>query len=220
MVEPRYAYADESGDPGYAFGENSSPRFVLGVILPEQPERLIDRLLALRRVLGKPATFEFRYHQANAAIRQAFFSVIRDESVAPLVAVIHKQYAPADFRRLGKPGIYSHALAGLALRAPVELTDCKLYLDGSGKQKQFLQGLKSQMRWACRVANHPEQSWQDIRLLDSTHPLIQCADMITGAVAEYANHGDRRWLDMIVAQITVLWHERFEMGEEKRNSLD
>ena len=54
MVEPRYAYADESGDPGYAFSANSSPRFVVGVILPEQPEQLIDQLLAVRRVLGIP----------------------------------------------------------------------------------------------------------------------------------------------------------------------
>ena len=95
-----------------------------------------------------------------------------------------------------------------------------MYLDGSGKQKEFLQGLKSQVRWASRVANRPEQSWQDIRLLDSTHPLIQCADMITGAVAEHANHGEGRWFDAISAQIAVLWHERFELDGEKRNSLD
>lgn len=220
MVEPRYAYADESGDPGYAFSANSSPRFVVGVILPEQPEQLIDQLLAVRRVLGKPATFEFRYHQANAAIRQAFFGVICDEPIAALVAVIHKQYAPADFRRLGKSGIYSHALAGLALHAPMGLANCKLHLDGSGKQREFLQGLKSQTRWACRVANRSEQSWRDIRLLDSTHPLIQCADMITGAVAEHANHGDRHWFDVISAQIVVLWHERFEQGGKKKNSPD
>ena len=220
MMKPYYAYADESGDPGYAFNKNASPRFVLGVILPEQPEQLIDRLLALRRALGRPATFEFHFRQANANMRQAFFEVIRTEPVNLLMAVIHKQYAPADFRRLGKLGIYSHTLAGLALHAPVKLTDCKLYLDGSGKQREFLQGIKSQVRWACRVAGHMEQSWQDIRLLDSTHPLIQCADMITGAVAEHLNHDDKRWLNAIAPKIGVLWHERFEAGGEKRNSPD
>lgn len=220
MIEPYYAYADESGDPGYAFNQNASPRFALGVILPEQPEQLIDRLLVLRRALGRPATFEFHFRQANANLRQAFFEAIQTERLNVLLAVIHKQYAPADFRRLGKSGIYSHALAGLALRAPAKLSDCKLYLDGSGKQREFLQGLKSQVRWACRVAGHVEQSWQDIRLLDSTHPLIQCADMITGAVAEYANHGDERWLNAVAPKVSVLWHERFESNGEKRNSPD
>jgi hypothetical protein len=44
--------------------------------------------------------------------------------------------------------------------------------------------------------------------------------MITGAVAEHANHGDIRWLNAISVQIAVLWHERFELGWGKRNSLD
>jgi hypothetical protein len=69
---------------------------------------------------------------------------------------------------------------------------------------------KSNVRWACRVANRPEQSFRDIRLLDSAHSLIQCADMVTGAVAEYINKDDPQWLDMISSHITVLWHERFE----------
>jgi hypothetical protein len=101
MRRLHYAYADESGDPGYAFSENSSPRFVLGVILPEQPEQLIDRLLALRRALGKPATFEFRYHQANAGIRQAFFDLLHDEPVSLLVAVIHQAVCACRFPPLG-----------------------------------------------------------------------------------------------------------------------
>jgi len=44
--------------------------------------------------------------------------------------------------------------------------------------------------------------------------------MITGAVADHANHNDDHWLAAISAQMAVLWHERFEMDGEKRNSLD
>lgn len=216
----RDAYADESGDPGYRFSENSSPRFVVGVVLPEQPEPLIDRLLALRRRLGRPATYEFHFRQSDARLRNAFFETLTMEKLQLLVAVIHKQQAPSDFRRLGKVGLYSHALAGLGLRAPFHLSDCKLHLDGDGKQKQFLQTLKSNVRWACRVAGRPEQSFRDIRLLNSTHTLIQCADMVTGAVAEQVNRGDGQWLDAILPQLAVLWHERFAQNEEKRNSLD
>lgn len=218
VMKPRAAYADESGDTGFAFDANSSRRFVMGVVIPDQPEQLVDRLLALRRYLGRPATFEFHFRQANAKTRHAFFDVLHDESLGVLVAVIHKQYAPADFRRLGKLGVYSHALAGLSLRSPVELSQCRVHLDGSGKQKQFLQSLKSNVRWACRVAGRPMQSPADIRLLDSGHTLIQCADMITGAVAEFANHGDSRWLDSLRPQLTVYWNERFDHKEQKNSS--
>jgi hypothetical protein len=112
-----YAYADESGDPGYQFSANSSPRFVVGIVLPEHPE-------------------------------------------------------------------------------------------------------ESNIRWAGRVAGRPEQSFHDIRLLNSIHPLIQCSDMITGAVAEHVNRGEAQWFDAIAPQIAVLWHERFAHNEEKRNSPD
>ena len=212
---PSHVYVDESGDAGYHFDASSSRRFVLGMVFPEQPEQVIDRLLALRRRLGKPATFEFHFRQADAATRTAFFEALTNEPLHGLIAVIHKEYAPADFRRLGKVGLYSHAIASLGLRASFPLAHCRLYLDGEGKQKQFLQQIKSNVRWACRVAGRYEQSPQDIRLLNSAHSLIQCADMFTGAVAEHVNHGDARWAEMLSSERTLVWHERFEFRTEK-----
>ena len=81
--------------------------------------------------------------QADTKTREAFFDVLCEEPLEVLVAVIHKQCAPADFRRLGKLGVYSYALAGLSLRALFEYSKCRVYLDGSGEQKRFLQSLNS-----------------------------------------------------------------------------
>jgi len=207
------AYADESGDAGYKFDTGSSRYFVMGVIFPEKPEQTIDRILTLRRTLGRSVTYEFHYRQADERVRDSFFVAVQEEPVKFLAAIIHKPFAPRDFRRLGKLGVYSHALAGIGLRAPFPLNQSKLHLDGSGKQKQFLQSLKSNVRWACRVADRPAQSWGDIRLLKSAHPLIQYADMFTGAVMDAVNHLNSRWLNLVLPQTTLLWHERFEDGE-------
>jgi len=192
----------------------------LGVILPAQPETTLDRIVALRRSLDKAATYEFHYHQADDRVCRHFFETVPDEADKVFIAVLHKRFAPADFRRLGKMGVYSHALAGLGLRAPFPLSMCKLHLDGSGRQKAFLQTLKTNIRWACRVAGRPQQSFKDIRLLESAHPLIQYADMVTGAVAAYVNGQDTRWFTLLSAQSTLLWHERFEDNESngKTNS--
>ena len=217
---PRHGYVDESGDAGYHLDAGSSRRFVVGIVFPDQPEQVIDSLLALRRKLGKPATFEFHFRQSDAVTRTAFFETLGNEPVLGLIAVIHKEFAPADFRRLGKVGLYSHALASLGLKAPFPLGQCRLFLDGKGKQKQFLQQVKSNVRWACRVAGRAEQSPQDIRLLNSAHALIQCADMFTGAVAEHVNHGDTRWIKMLSSERTLIWNERFDFQNEKQNSLD
>ena len=204
------AYADESGDTGYEFAAGSSRYFVLGILFPEKPEQTIDRILTLRRTLGKSVTYEFHYRQADEGVRSSFFVAVQEEPVKFLAAIIHKPFAPGDFRRLGKLGIYSHALAGIGLRTPFPLNQCKLHLDGSGKQKQFLQSLKSNVRWACRVADRPQQSWGETRLLESAHSLIQYADMVTGAVMEAANHQNSRWLDLCSHQVVLLWHERFD----------
>lgn len=217
-----HAYSDESGDTGYAFDAGSSRYFVLGVIFPEKPEQTVDRILALRRTLGKAVTYEFHFRQADERVRRSFFAAIQDEPVKFLAAIVHKPFAPGDFRRMGKLGVYSHALAGAGLRTPFPLNQCKLHLDGSGKQRQFLQLLKSNVRWACRLVNQPAQSWGEIRLLESSHPLIQYADMVTGAVMESVYHGNAQWLNLVAHQAILLWHERFEDEDasEKRNSPD
>lgn len=194
----------------------------MAVVFPEQPEQTIDMLLALRRNLGKAAPYEFHFHQADSRIRSHFFEAVQTERIVLLAAIIHKQFAPTDFRRLGKLGVYSHALAGLGLRAPFALVDCKLHLDGKGKQREFLQSLKSNIRWACRVASRPEQSFREIRLLESAHPLVQYADMVTGAISAHINDEGSQWFDLISAQLRVEWHERFEAITDsgKRNSPD
>ena len=180
------------------------------MIIPENPEALIDQILAARRRLGKPASYEFHFHQADLQCRDIFFEATAEEPIKISMAVVHKSFAPPDFQRSGKLGLYSHTIAGLLLRSPVHLSKCKLYLDGHGKQKQFLQTLHANIRSICRLAKQPERSFREIRLLDSAHTLIQCADMITGAVAVYVNKAEARWFDRIKSRITVLWHERFE----------
>ena len=210
MSDLIYAYADESGDTGYQFDAASSPRFVLGIVIAEQPEQMIDKLLALRRKLGRPTTHKFHYRLTDAIERRAFFETVQYEPIRVFAAVIHKQHAPRDFRKQGKLGLYSHAIAGLCLRASIEFKHCKLLLDGGSKQKQFIDQLKSSVRWARRVANRPEQSFQNIRMLDSGNPLIQCADMITGAAAEQAEKGASKWMDMLAPSVSLVWHERFD----------
>ena len=111
---------------------------------------------------------------------------------------------------MGKQGLYNHAIAGLCLRSPVPLHKCKLHLDGSGKQARFLNHLKTAVRYACRLAERPEQGFKDIRVLDSGNPLIQCADMITGAASEKAEKGHSAWMAMLSDKVAVSRVENFK----------
>ena len=188
---------------GYQFQTGSSPRFVLGIFLPEQEEACVDCLLDLRRSLKKPAAFEFHFRQSDDKVKAAFFDALGRLRFKVLIASIDKRNAPADFQRRGKTGLYAHALSGLVLRAPFPLKNHKLYLDGSGDHTHFLQELKSSVRYACRVAGKPAHNFRDIRLLESSNPLIQCSDMISGAAADSRELNRSRWHATFAANIVV-----------------
>lgn len=209
----RTAYADEHGDAGYQFQSGSSSLFVLSILLPHRPESLLNRVIAARRQLSKPETFEFHFHESNAQTRRRFFESITDEQIGLLVAVIHKENAPLELRRLGKVGLYVHALSGLVLRSPVAFEKTKLHLDGTGSQKEFVQSLKNEVRDKCRTSQRREQNFNEIRILNSTHPLIQCADMLAGAATAQIERGQSEWLAMLQCEPYVWWEEKFQDKE-------
>ncbi len=204
------AYADESGDVGYEFSSGSSDVFTLVVIIPYDPESLINRIVEARRKLRKLETFEFHFRQADKNICQIFFESIAAEKSILLAAIIHKISASEELQRRGKTGLYIHALSGLALRSPIPLNNVKLHLDGTGSQKEFVQSLKNGVRNSCREAERREQNFKEIRILNSTHPLIQCADMLAGTVAQQVESKQSAWLKMIQFDRLVWWEEKFE----------
>lgn len=202
-------YADESGDAGYEFSVGSSDLFTLVVVIPHDPESLINRIVEARRKLRKPETFEFHFRQATENICQTFFESVAPEKLILLAATIHKANAGDVLQRTGKTGLYIHALSGLALRSPIPLNNIKLHLDGTGSQKEFIQSLKNGVRNVCREAGQREQNFKDIRLLNSTHTLIQCADMFAGAVAQQAESKQSVWLNLIRFVDLIWWEEKF-----------
>lgn len=204
----RTAYADESGDTGYKPG--ASPLFALAVLMPLDPEALMNRVIEARRRLGKPETFEFHFRQANEKILLTFFEAVTGERLNLLVAAIHKAGVPEEVRREGKTGLYIHGLSGLALRSQIALSDVKLHLDGTGSQKIFVQALKNGVRLACRKAGRRDQNFKEIRILSSTHPLIQCADMFAGAAYERVETRKSKWFAMIKPEKLIWWEEKFD----------
>ncbi|MEK7326415.1 MAG: DUF3800 domain-containing protein [Chloroflexota bacterium] len=205
----RSAYADERGDTGYQFNKNSSPRFVFVTLLPADPGSLLNRITNARRQLKKPETYEFHFSKSDDNVRSVFFSAIANERLHIWVATIYKRQTPLELQTQGKTGLYVHAIAGLALRVPIVLNDVKLHLDATGKHRKFMQALKNGTRAKCREAGKPDQNFKEIRGLNSTHPLIQCADMLAGAADLRAEAGRSLWWDKLSAKSTVWWDERF-----------
>lgn len=203
------AYADESGDSGYRFDASSSKHFVFGIVIPHQPQLLIQNLSALRQKIRKPMDYEFHYRQMDKKERAEFFAVLEQSDMHMFIAMIDKMKAPSEFCRQGKQGLYNHAVTGLCLRASMTFNKCRLHIDGDGKQKKFLTSLKTCVRSACREIDKPNQCFKDIRVTDSSDSLIQCADIVTGAAAEHFGTSASSWMNRFQHRADVWWEEDF-----------
>jgi hypothetical protein len=73
------AFLDESGDTGYKFDRNSSPYFIVTMVIFKSDESAAEvsrGIDALKEEMGKPAV-EFHFTNTDDRTRQKFFDVIR-----------------------------------------------------------------------------------------------------------------------------------------------
>ena len=86
------AFVDESGDTGFQFHRNSSPYFIVTVVLfrtTEEAEKVRTRIDELKLEIGKPA-MEFHFTNTDDRNRQKFFAAIRDYDFTVFAAVCDK----------------------------------------------------------------------------------------------------------------------------------
>jgi hypothetical protein len=132
-----YAFMDESWDAGGNVRKGASSHFVLAFVETAEPEILRNELKRLRIALSLPPTFEFRFHDTQkAALRAAFFVLLRSLNLRVRAAVVDKTRLPADFD-FKHQAIYSFVVGQLVVRAsPDELQDAILIIDGQGAHRR------------------------------------------------------------------------------------
>ena len=85
-------FMDESGDTGFQFHRNSSPFFIVVVVLfesEEEAERMGARIDALKAEIGKPA-MEFHFTNTDDRNRQKFFNAIHEYDFTVFAVVCDK----------------------------------------------------------------------------------------------------------------------------------
>lgn len=92
----QYFLIDESGDPGLDGSAGSSSHFVLAMV--QLPNRApLDSLAHVRKALGFPDTFEFKYHKTAFGPKDLFFSeVLSIPFRVRAVVVDKKQLIPTE----------------------------------------------------------------------------------------------------------------------------
>ena len=92
-------FIDESGDPGFKILRGSSPHFVIALVVFDEDlhaEEAALKIKKLRKSLGKPYSFEFKFNKCNRKLRTAFLSEIRSTTYRIRAIVFNKEtmYSP------------------------------------------------------------------------------------------------------------------------------
>ena len=85
-------FVDESGDTGFRFDRNSSPYFVVAMVLvpgAEEAEKLRLAIDELKEELRKPS-MEFHFTNTDGTTRHKFFDTIRNHDFIVVAAVCDK----------------------------------------------------------------------------------------------------------------------------------
>ena len=198
----QYFYIDESGGPALRT-DQGSPYFILAMV--QLPNReAISPLVKLRQELHVVPTFEFHFHQMNAKQKERFFQSIQELSFRVRTAVLLKTKFPSDLQALTGMMLTIELITRLTLRAsPLDIGNDILILDGASDLMR--KELRIHLSRQCQQLNR-ERPFKKIVSDDSAHTDgLQLADMIAGAIRQYAWGNFPVYYELISDRIVDYW---------------
>jgi hypothetical protein len=200
-----FAYLDESGDPGFTklgLG-GTSDYFVIAVLFVDDPLVVSTLVTEFKAHVGMPALEELKHSNSSPQRRRAFLQALRSADVAIGVMSINKAVVAGHPSTRTKDLFYEEIVCRGVRHFRDLLGDTRLTLDEyvrGQKQKAFDARLRQ------RVNEPPIYYLKTIKHEKSArNPLLQAADMVSGAVYRSRAHDDSSLLGIIRPRIHELW---------------
>ena len=200
-----FAYLDESGDPGFTkLGQGgTSDYFVVALLCVDDPLEVSSVVTEFKARFGMRALEELKYSKSSAGRRQVFLRELRSLDLAVGVMSVNKAVVAGLPGTQTKALFYEEIVCRGVHRFRHLLGDTKLTLDEYVRGPQ--QGAFN-ARLRQRVNDPPKYYLKEIRHEKSNNnPLLQAADMISGAVYRSRAHDDPSLLQIIQPRIHDLW---------------
>lgn len=201
-------FLDESGDPGFKFGEGSSTFFVVTLVVVKDPQTAIDldnTIANLRLKLRTPKDYEFHFTATSPKWRESFMKEINGFAFRYHSIVINKPALYSEGFRV-KESFYKFACKIVLQNAAKELANATVILDGCGS-REFQRQLTTYLRRNINDPDAPVVAIKKLKIQDSRrNNMLQLADMVCGAVARsFSEKKDaqlyRRWLKPCEARV-------------------
>ncbi|MFA9262761.1 MAG: DUF3800 domain-containing protein [Undibacterium sp.] len=189
-------FIDESGDTGLDIAKGATRYFSMVLVAFEdrhEAQLCDERIALLRHELGKPAGFEFHFHENSDRIREAFFKAVLPYGFFYYGIVINKEKLFGEGFH-NKESFYKYACGLLFENAKDKLENATVIIDKSGRQLfkyQLANYLKRRINAESVTTRIKKVKMQD----SHRNNLVQLADMIAGAVTRGLHEGKKDKID-------------------------
>jgi hypothetical protein len=199
----RYAFGDETGDPGFAFERGSTRYWAIILLLLDDPEPLRQRIADLHSELNIPAHVKFKFHKTSDGNRLAFLTALRPFPFVGRALAIDKTQLPPKWQGIRDVSFYAGLLAELIMRLPKgELHETIMVLDQFGTPDTVLRELRRRLR-IQDDRQLPRPLKKILPKRSRGEALLQCADMVVGALMREIHGGDTRFFDLMRDKVIV-----------------
>lgn len=186
------AFVDESGDPGFKFERGSSAYFAVSLVVFNEPEDANDldkRIDLLRKELGLPANYEFKFNKCSREIKLQFLSACKPYNFFFFGLLIDKKALTGKGFQFKEP-FYKYLTQLVFQNAKEHLEEATIIIDGSGS-RDFRKSLEGYFKKKINSGTGL-QAIKKIKIQDShRNNLLQVADMVVGAMARTQSEGRR-----------------------------
>lgn len=176
-------FIDDSGDPGFKVEKGSTRFFVISLVIFDddlEAEKAALAIKELRRSLGFPDDFEFKFNKSSKSVREKFLKTVTPFSFKVRSIVMEKSRIRSEELRNDKNSFYSYAIKMVLKHTNDSILDARIKIDGSGDRafkKNFLGYLQRELN------SDERRVIRKCKLVDSKgNVLIQLADMIAGSI--------------------------------------
>lgn len=173
-----YVFVDDSGDPGFKFGQGSSNFLVYSAckfLTSEDVSKASIEIQDIKTQLGLNHSVELKFTKSKPSLRRGFFSKIHQLNLISTSVVLDKR----QIEPMSSTELQIRLLRDLLHNSGLDLNSAKVFLDGQGSRDSI-----HTIQRSLSIANvgAPRQI-RELKFADSSkNGLIQLADMIAGSI--------------------------------------
>ncbi len=199
-----YVFGDETGEAGFKFEHGSTPFFVAGLVLTNQPDALREYMQDFRQEFKLAMIDEISFHRSPDKNRSAFLKGLLEFDIEVRALSINKRRLSSELRGLSRAEFYAWAFSDLLAHSLDELHSANIVLDEFGKANETVRAIKRILKQTFSDSIVRQRIRRIGARRSQSEPALQIADMVTGAIYRHVAESDKRFFKVIQSRTKLL----------------